>query len=101
MRNNLFKSEHKDIPVQEMIERGRAIAERSIDQDINEKKIDVLALEGIEFEYAKRLDNIGRQVEELQNESSELQSKRKANRVRLRLLKQAVHEMEIDLLGDA
>ena len=100
MGNNLFKSEQHEVPIEDVLERGRVIAERSIDQDIQEKKFDVIALGGIEVEYTNRLNAIGREVEALQSEETDLQSKRKANRVRLRLLKQSIHEMEIDLLGD-
>ncbi|MCZ4270778.1 hypothetical protein [Maritalea porphyrae] len=100
MGSNLFKSEHTDIPVEARIARGREIASRSIDQDVEEKKFDVIALESVEIDYSTRLAQIGREVEALQSEQANLHGKRKDNRVRLRLLKQSIHEMEIDLLGD-
>ncbi len=97
-KRKLFSIGGKQKPIDETIQRGRELADRTLDQDIQETRMDIIALEGVEIEYTKRLDDIARQVDNLLNEQEDIGDKRKANRVRLKNLKSSIHRMEIALL---
>jgi len=98
--NKLWKSKQpKDTPVQEMVARGRLVADRSLEDDLSEKKTEAIGLEGVHFELRNRLDAISAQIESLEAERLKKDGLLSDNKIRLISVKNNIHDLELALLG--
>ena len=88
-----------NMTAKEMVERGRAIAARSVNQDLQEMNADVIALDGVQDEYRRRLKEIKREKERLDEEEKDTKRKFEINATRLRSLETSIYNLKTELVG--